>query len=209
MTIDIPYIMQIPHGIKAVNHNMPYAHILTSTPPIRERPYLWSFSSSHNIPLRDTFITNMMKQTYKMPYYLRYPGYNHTEADLGAVDYHTLLQKSIFGICPEGNVPETWRFYEIMENGGIPVIFAETLHSWYKHFVPDALTEYIVAVEDPGGAIEMLSRDLAALEVQRERLIRVYNDWRDDWQSLVRLKLEVLVMEGRGAAVALKGTKNW
>jgi hypothetical protein len=43
--------------------------------------------------------------------------YNH---EIG--DYHTLMCGGKFALAPEGNVQDTWRVYEALDCGAIPVI---------------------------------------------------------------------------------------
>jgi hypothetical protein len=92
-----------------------------------------------------------------------------------------------------GNVPETWRFYEIMENGGIPVIRRGTADNWYRHFLPCEILKHIVISDQPAEAIIALATNMHAVDRMRRRLIFQYNIWRDEWQSNVRRRVDALV----------------
>jgi hypothetical protein len=147
--------------------------------------------------LRDGFVRNIMAHNYSSPTFILYSGKIPGLPDYQALsesislrsDFHSILQHSVFGIAPEGNVPETYRFYEIMENGAIPVIYPYTFNAYYRHFLPCEISNHIVVSYDPGHTLSVLNKHLNKVEHRRQGMISVYNAWRDDHQSDLRRRI--------------------
>jgi len=160
-------------------HVAPHTHILTNSSTVWERPYVWSFSSRNPTWYRDELIARMLKGNSSLlqPYLLRYPRFT-----LQPEAYMTLLNDSVFCVAPEGGVPETWRLYEILESGCIPVVHELTFTRHYKFVLPCNLTNDFVMTKNPVEEIERwMTKPRDELEKRRKRLITTYNIWREDW----------------------------
>jgi GR25 family glycosyltransferase involved in LPS biosynthesis len=109
-------------------NNLPNEKVLTiplgyhwkvkgSIKPINERKYSWSFCGT-NWKGRSEQLSALEKIEPKLLTY--YPDWNDS-SQLKESEYISLLQNTIFVPCPRGNNIETYRFYEAIESGCIPV----------------------------------------------------------------------------------------
>ena len=88
-----------------------------SMKPLGERKYSWSFCGT-NWKGRSEQLSVLEKIEPKVLTY--YPDWNDP-SQLKESEYLSLLQDTIFVPCPRGNNIETYRFYEAIESGCIPV----------------------------------------------------------------------------------------
>jgi GR25 family glycosyltransferase involved in LPS biosynthesis len=109
-------------------NNLPNEKVLTiplgyhwkvkgSIKPLGERKYSWSFCGT-NWKGRSEQLSALEKIEPKLLTY--YPDWNDS-SQLKESEYISLLQDTIFVPCPRGNNIETYRFYEAIESGCIPV----------------------------------------------------------------------------------------
>lgn len=190
--------MHVPLALQHTVAGLPFANILASTPAFQDRKYFFSFSSDHITEIRDNFVHKVLAHNFSRPIFLRYSGKISktfgkvhgvvNDGKFEAEDFHLLMQNSMFALAPEGDVPETFRFYEILENGAIPVIMTSTFLSYYRHFLPCSISRNILMSHDPGHALHQVqahikdSENMARFEERRRELISAFNDWRDDYQ---------------------------
>lgn len=92
------------------------------------------------------------------------------------VSYHEVMLDSIFVLCPAGNSPETFRHYEAMEQGAIP-IFIKAENSF--DFVAKLWIGYPGPVFDSWqSALEFIntkSTDLKEVELIRKSVLEWYS----------------------------------
>jgi len=98
---------------------------------VTNRPYLWSFIGSPNQnPDRNLALT-----TFKDigPNYIYYtPNFNSKDA-LPIEKYRDIMLQSKFILCPKGNVNlDTFRLYETLEAGAIPIVLSYSEVQPYK-----------------------------------------------------------------------------
>jgi len=108
---DIPNekVLNIPLGYHWKNTD--------KNPPLNIRPYAWSFCGT-NWKGRSEQLNPLFEIEPKMVEF--YPDWKHA-TQLNEKDYIQLLLNSKFAPCPRGNNIETYRFYEALECGCIPV----------------------------------------------------------------------------------------
>lgn len=100
------------------------------------RPYNWSFAGAMDRNNRKAVIMDLQKR-YKNNRIHLTPTFG-SEANLGAEDYKEILQKSQFVPCLDGFFnTESFRFYEALESGALPVICVDEKKS-YQNMLPGA-----------------------------------------------------------------------
>jgi hypothetical protein len=112
---DIPEVLIFPAGWKT---GMPHR---TNILPATARKYVWSFSGNRKASSRPEMFKALdaIKPKYVNAFIDRQPG----ARNLSQEEYHAVLDDTVFAPCPMGNaVMETWRFYEALEAGCIPII---------------------------------------------------------------------------------------
>lgn len=90
-----------------------------------QRYYNWSFAGNIHTPERMACITPLVQMTpYKV--HTTQGGFN-AAGGLGTAEYRALMDDSKFVICPigQGNI-DSFRVYEALEAGAIPVVLAST-----------------------------------------------------------------------------------
>jgi hypothetical protein len=102
-------VLSIPLGYHWINKEQKV--------PFEERKYKWSFCGTNWQNRSDELAPLLQIQPYKAEFY---PEWNHS-SQLSKEDYITLLLNTQFVPCPRGNNVETFRFYEALEHGCIPV----------------------------------------------------------------------------------------
>lgn len=215
-----PNVVFAPLMIKHPDRNKPHDDIVASTPPVAERTFVWSFySSGHPTKKRDVIVNNMLTLNSTHPEYvfsLDYRQHQHNcpiarvgpsrrrkKGDMSyETMYHQSLLNSIFGLSPEGNSPETWRFYEILERGAIPIVMESTMETYYRYVFPCNVTQLLVSTTDPAAAVRAMMQDKVVLEKWRVALVSIYNTWRNDWQRNIAARIEAV---GSGGAPKLSG----
>jgi hypothetical protein len=104
-----PNVLTIPLG--------PHWIPSESGPALKERKYIWSFVGT-NWKSRSEFIEPLVQ---KEPHFLElFQGWNHSE-NLTKDAYIQIMLNTKFIPCFRGNNVETFRFYEALECGCIPI----------------------------------------------------------------------------------------
>jgi len=175
------------------NFNGTLQNIYSESFSIDQRKYVWTFSSSHTTVIRNMFVDHMKALTEEHPEYSHFMNYKRKARHM---DIRELLMNSIFAVCPEGQVPETWRFYESIECGAIPVVNSSTVELFYQFVLPCNISEYIVATKYPEIEIPKLLRNLTSLTERRDTLVSNYKLWRDDWKQRVAWRVQEVGLAG-------------
>jgi GR25 family glycosyltransferase involved in LPS biosynthesis len=108
--IDNEKVLSIPLGYHWKNN-------LAKVPTVEERPFLWSFYGTNWNGRSEQLKPLMVLEPKRVEFYNEWK--HHSQ--LGKEDYIELLLKSKFVPCPRGNNIETFRLYEVLECGCIPV----------------------------------------------------------------------------------------
>jgi hypothetical protein len=100
------------------------------------RPYNWSFAGAMDRNNRKAVIADLHKRYNNNRIHMT-PTFG-SEANLGTEDYKEILQKSQFVPCLDGFFnTESFRFYEALESGALPVICVDDKKS-YQNMLPGA-----------------------------------------------------------------------
>jgi len=125
-------VMTIPMGtIKPLDPNVTVDSLSSS------REYVWSFASGHVNGARDQIVAwlRSSENAQSVSHRLIYPGRDP--------DYIRTLSKTAIALCPRGNHEETWRLYESIASGCIPVVTSRTY--WSKYMPNDVVREFFAA----------------------------------------------------------------
>jgi hypothetical protein len=159
-------------------------NMLIVTPRLPFRSLTWSFfgtdwNNRKNLlqPLYD------ISGAYKAQFF---KDWNDSQA-LGSEAYTSALLDTVFVPCPDGVNPETFRFYEALECGCIPLIVTtETNATWV-----DYITEHIQVLplkswEDAAKFVTHLQQNVEMLEVYRTKVLSSWIEWRKELQDEVK-----------------------
>ena len=109
------------------------------------------------------------------------------KASLSKEEYLEEMRQSIFVPCPGGQNPETFRFYEALQSGCIPlVIKTEENEEWFN-WVSDKIP--LVVLNNWTDALRIMSNLLNSpdrLRIYREKILTGWSDWTDDLKKAVK-----------------------
>lgn len=143
---DVPsaaHILTIPLG---------YHHRADSSKPFGERTWMWSFHGTGWFD-REAQLAALQGLTPRQCLIL--PDWNHP-GQLGAKEYGAMLAESKFVPILRGNNCETFRFYEALEAGAIPIVISEEKGGAYYQWVRDTFHIGIYTREEARDAMEQL-----------------------------------------------------
>jgi hypothetical protein len=122
-----PGIMTLPLGF--TNNMMTLSH----TPPVTQRRFLWSFAGFKRAARIHMFENLKNVEPHKC--YL-YDGQSQ-QPWLDRAEFRGLLSDSVFSPCPMGNtVLESFRIYESLEMGCIPILERRRWMPYYDRLMP-------------------------------------------------------------------------
>jgi len=139
-----------------------------------ERSLVWSFAGDTNKATRKTFLKVFSEQL--SPYKIHEINSWCAKDSLSASLYSDLLDESIFVPCPPGNFNlDTFRLYECLESGGLPIVLRSTTHQnfdyWkrlFKDFVLDSDFESCALVVDSWQEAVITVKELLENETKLE-----------------------------------------
>lgn len=204
-----PNVLFAPLGIKDAAPGQPYPDIASSTLSVAKREYAWSFQSSRVNEYRTDMLELMRSENltalveYGRSGYKRYVNAAKVDAE-----YQRALQQSMFAPSPEGHSPETWRLYEALESGAIPVVTVALATDYLRYIMPCSVLTRLLLSESPAQVIAGLvssEQGLSRLEGCRITLLREYATWRDAVHRNIARRIAAVGGEGGvdGAADAL------
>jgi hypothetical protein len=161
---------------------------------LSQRKLAWSFAGSVDKPSRvemlqtlSTIEPNLMKllPTWKQP--------QPEEAD----EYIKSLEDTKFIPCPRGQNYETYRLYEALEAGCLPICIGEVNneHDCYNKLIGD---KAILIVQDWSAAksmIQQLNNNLQALDQIQENLIKYWTNHKANITAHILASLERITLE--------------
>jgi GR25 family glycosyltransferase involved in LPS biosynthesis len=159
-------------------------NMLTLTPRLPFRSLTWSFfgtdwKNRKNLlqPLYD------ISGAYKAQFF---KDWNDSQA-LCSEAYTSALLDTVFVPCPDGVNPETFRFYEALECGCIPLIVTTEANATWVDFI----TEHIQILplkswEDAAKFVTHLLQNIEMLEVYRAKVLSSWIEWRKELEDDVK-----------------------
>jgi len=148
---------------------------LKSTPQLPFRENHWCFFGTDWNGRSDLLKPLIMARLFNS--YKFYPTWNDASA-LSKAEYIKEMTNSIFVPCPDGINPETFRFYEALEAGCIPLIVkTEKNAAWFKwvsNYIPLVAND---SWEDAVRIMYTLITKPERLEIYREQILNGWVAW--------------------------------
>jgi GR25 family glycosyltransferase involved in LPS biosynthesis len=146
--------------------------------PMREREFDWSFAGAMDRPERSEILDMMKKEIPKCRIH-KTPTWNSAQ-NLAADAYGALLSKSKFIPCFKGSMNvESFRFYEALEHGCIPLIQLDKTETYKNLLGADAI---ILGLADMKAA----SHVMTSLSSRPEIMDKLQKDMRTWWVGYKR-----------------------
>jgi len=158
--------------------------MLTLTPRLPFRSLTWSFFGTdwngrgkQLKPLYD------ISGTYDCKLF---DGWNDANA-LPKDKYIATLLDSVFVPCPDGVNPETFRFYEALECGCVPIVVRTPTNAAWVDWICETIPLLpLSSWEEAAKLINHLMRDKPLLETYRTKVLTAWISWRQNLQAEVK-----------------------
>mmetsp|Transcript_75101 Transcript_75101/g.125193 ORF Transcript_75101/g.125193 Transcript_75101/m.125193 type:complete len:429 (+) Transcript_75101:76-1362(+) len=176
------HVLNLPMGVKnGVDPGKVYGGRTGLASKVRGNVWFWA--SKHRTGLRNEMTAALIKAAGHVPHKLLMGN--------EVSDYIGEMCNTSLALTPRGNSPDTWRMYETMECGTLPVIDKQAA-DYYRQWVPQALVDtWLVWPDMESNPLRTIPKELmtvdaathTALESRRKQMIEEYHNWKT---SLVR-----------------------
>jgi hypothetical protein len=148
-----------------------------------ERDFLWSFAGTRTAARMEMYRAFKNIEPYDCHFY---DSRKHEKPPLDGDSFLTLLSRTIFCPCPMGNVMlETFRLYECLEMGCIPIVGRRRWMPYYDRLMPGHALPTFPSWREAGQFVEVLSRD-------KSRIVTYQREIAEWWRSYkVKLRSDV------------------
>jgi hypothetical protein len=172
---DAPHLITIPLG---------YHHRCAVKKSMKERPWVWSFHGTNWFQRGEQL---KAFRSYEPHSYHLQPEWNHSSGTPSA-EYVEILGNSQF--CPilKGNHMETFRLYEALEAGTLP-LFGPTISSSYLEWIKQYVD--VSAIYD-WTSMESMSISIERKEQARVEIMRQWAIWKKNIQKSCRMLLSMV-----------------
>uniref|UniRef100_A0A6U5H9A2 Exostosin GT47 domain-containing protein n=2 Tax=Calcidiscus leptoporus TaxID=127549 RepID=A0A6U5H9A2_9EUKA len=150
-----------------------------------ERRHAWSFASKHTNDARTQLVQwiRASDKALALPHLLEYPG--------EVPNFMRETCDSAFVLAPRGNVEDTWRVYEALHCGAIPVVTDVALRYW-RRLLPAAVADELLAIDCHFSASPSKGRARDAVtQCSPDSFAREFDlisrEWRDSDETGIRL----------------------
>ena len=172
-------------------------------PPVAERRFLWSFAGAKTAARVDMFKNLQKVEPHKC--YLFDNRKPNQSKRLGRAEFMALLSDSVFSPCPMGNtVLESFRIYESLEMGCIPILERRRWMSYYDCLMPDHPLLTFLSWREARQFVQAVSRD-------GPRMIAYQQEIAEWWRSYkVKLRTDVTTFVSLGLEGSFRSSlRHW
>jgi len=150
----------------------------------KDRKLHWSFFGTgwQDRPLRMKPLIDS-KLLYKCKFFEKW----NDESSLSKEEYLDEMRQSMFIPCPGGQNPETFRFYEALQSGCIPLIIKTKENEEWFNWVSDKIP--LVALDNWTDALRIMTGLLNSpdrLRIYKEKILTGWSDWTSDLKKAVK-----------------------
>ena len=168
LTIPLGYHWTLPEGSK---------NPLTLTPRLPFRENVWSFHGTAWKGRKEELAPLNEVGPYAAEFYEEWNSPRQLKKDA----YSSMLLNTIFVPCPEGENPETFRFYEALECGCVPLLVRTQTNAKWIEWVTGKLK--IIPMNSWGDAkefVKYIMEHKEQLEGYRNAVLEAWVQWRQE-----------------------------
>jgi hypothetical protein len=175
---NVPEVLTFPLGW---GDGMPQRSAFKS---VVNRRYVWSFLGNQKAASRPEMLRALRQIE---PQFV----HAYTTGAVGAQkmppsEYHALLDDTVFAPCPMGNAMlETWRFYESLEAGCIPLIEARPWMHYHERLLGPHPIPAVYSWSQAASLIKTLSKDPVQLEALQQRIANWWMQYKQSKRSAI------------------------
>jgi hypothetical protein len=172
-----PKVTVLPLGYHwTINSKANNCLAITPHPPFREQDWTflgtgWQNREQLLAPLKDISGVRCHARYFK--------NWNDPEAAKRG-EYISELLDSLFVPCPEGQNPETFRFYEALECGAVPLVVRTPKSAYWMEYVSNRLPLILLrSWKEAADLIGFMKADMTRYEQYREKLLTAWMTWKE------------------------------
>lgn len=170
-----PKVTFIPLGYKTPLHH--------PTPDTAQRSLAWAFYGTGWRDREAQLSSLKVIQPNSYTFFANWMDATQLKAD----EYSTKLNQSLFAPCPAGMNAETFRFWEALEHGCIPVYVRREGDEAHWQFLKEHLPlEAYSSWEEAAKAMGLALSDLTGLAIQREAIREAWKAWKTTLKKLAQ-----------------------
>jgi hypothetical protein len=161
--------------------------------PIESRQYIWSFLGNQAASSRAEMLRALRQ--IKPQFVHSYDGATKASRQMPASEYHAVLEDTAFAPCPMGNAMlETWRFYESLEAGCIPIIEVRPWMHYHERLLGPHPIPTIYYWSQAESLIQKLCKDPGQLRAMQQRI----SNWWTECKESNQLTINRFISEKMG-----------
>uniref|UniRef100_A0A6C0D7M6 Uncharacterized protein n=1 Tax=viral metagenome TaxID=1070528 RepID=A0A6C0D7M6_9ZZZZ len=181
-------VLVIPLGYHT-SFGKPIENPLERTPQLPFRTKTWSFFGTNWIGVREA-ILEPLKQFEKHSVIL-FNKWNDPN-NISEKEYLSYMLDTIFVPCIGGNNAETFRFYEALECGCVPILVEDQQTKEYCNYIKQYIPiTCLQSWAQASALIQQLLNDKQTLEVYRSSLLQAYRTMKQMLKEQVKKSLEI------------------
>jgi GR25 family glycosyltransferase involved in LPS biosynthesis len=166
-------------------------------PPISERRLDWSFMGTDWQERQSQIaILQIPELTWDCRLFKEWMD----QAQVGEAEYVATMLNSKFVLCPSGHNGETYRFYEAIECGAIPLIVGELKNEPFLAFIKDNVP--VIAIKDWPSAKEFIFELLKSPELMESYMGQIRDGWAK-WKGCLVEKIRAIITPTSAATKAV------
>jgi exostosin family protein len=191
-----PGIMMLPLGFTS---NL---RTLSQPPVASERKFLWSFAGEKRAARIDMINNLKNVEPYKC-YLFDSQG---QQPRLSRAEFKALLCDSVFSPCPMGNtVLESWRTYESLEMGCIPMVERRRWMPYYDHLMPGHPLPTFLSWRGARQFVEEMSSNQSKIVAHQQNIA----EWWRSYKIKLRNDVTSFVSSGLKGSFRSSLTRDW
>lgn len=175
---NIPEVLTIPLGWA---EGMPRRSTLM---PLGNRKFIWSFVGNQKASSRPEMLRELLE--IKPQFVYAYQAGVAGAQQLPRSEYHAILDNTLFAPCPMGNAMlETWRFYEALEAGCIPIIEARPWMHYHERLLGPNPVPTVYCWAQARNLINGLAEDREKLNALQQHILSWWTQCKESFQLKV------------------------
>lgn len=152
--------------------------------PVEARKYLWSFLGNQTASSRPEMLKALRRIEPQFVYCTAGAAGNKL---MSRPEYHALLDDTVFAPCPMGNaVMETWRFYESLEAGCIPIIEARPWMHYHERLLGPHPVPAVYGWSQAARFMKALSKDPDRLQALQQSIVNWWGQCKQSNEARIR-----------------------
>ncbi len=152
--------------------------------PIETRKNIWCFLGNHKVSSRAEMLRALCQ--IKPHFVHSFDGATKESRQMPPSEYHAVLEDTVFAPCPMGNAMlETWRFYESLEAGCIPIVEVRPWMHYHERLLGPHPIPTVYYWTQAESLIEKLCKEPNELQALQQRVLNWWTKCKESNQFTI------------------------